>query len=575
MAYFQVGELELDTESVTVRTDTAELTLFPRTHALLVELVERQPQVCTSIDLMDAVWGDEIVGDQNLKQRIYQLRSLLGPHGLQIETIKGVGYRLTTPVTALQHIATAAPPRDPAAERGFAEATALVDAMDHGKAILVLDDVLAREPRWATPRVLVAWCLMWVGRHDEARRQIADVLEMTRRAGGPDSLLANAVGASFAGDAVAAVEAYELVRTDAHDDYWAAVNLMGLYTLIGRDEDAGSIADELEDLRPGFYLNAWQRGFYDLCSNGDLQAAGRAFADALERNPDIPLPIAVMGPALALWNDGRLDEALAGIDEIMAASFDAMPPIAKDQALTLRARLLADLGDVASAHNDLQRATALHDPTSGWTWGHLLERALLLLDAGDDAGVEILGRVASDASALYRVQALGWLAVDAARRGEFAAANDHTRAVATTVYDGGWEWGYPSRPAFDRAQSVFPILVSGHLEAHRGHAQQAIRSFTRARVAAPERFAIVPVISLDGRTHLEATEGLALARRAVGDTDGADAADRWIARHRLECVMFTRAGAGYRVRSVDRLAQDAGTSSAKPMEKSSPVVLPE
>ncbi|GMQ94800.1 MAG: hypothetical protein BMS9Abin12_2308 [Acidimicrobiia bacterium] len=572
---YKIGSLNVDAVSVIVASPDGDLSLYPKTHALLVELIRAAPDVCPSRSLMDTLWSDEFVGDQNLKQRVYQLRSQLGPYGIEIGTVRGVGYRLMTAVESIHDDWMPTTVHDAQADRMMIRATAMVDAMEHGKAVLLLEDVLAREPGWVEPRTLLAWSLMWVGRQAEAGRELRSALQLSERQGGQDRLIARAMISSFSGDAVGAVEGYELARATSADDYWLAVNLMGLYWLLGRDGSAERLLDEIERTRPGFYLNAWQRAFHELCAIGDIEAASSHFAEVIRRNPDLRLPLAAMAPALMAWNDGELEAALNLMDALVFGEIDSMPSIGKDQALTLRSRLLCDLGDFDAGYSDQRQAAALHDDMSSWRAFHDLEISLLLLDDSPDDGIDLLRRLRSSVSALYRVQAHGWLGIHAARHGDLALAAEELYAIGAVEYDGGWEWGYPTRPAFDRAQAVFPMIIGGHVAMARGDYSGAARAFRRARRAAPVRFSVVPVISLDGRAHVEATEGSTLAHTALGNDAVSSSSDRWLLAHRLECVILAQAGSRYRRRAVERSRQSAGRSSATPIEKSSPALLPE
>ncbi len=76
-----------------------ELDLPPKEFQLLVTLVERSGEVCTRSELLDAVWGRDVVVDQrNVDVRIRWLREQLAgePDGSSlIQTVHGVGYRFT------------------------------------------------------------------------------------------------------------------------------------------------------------------------------------------------------------------------------------------------------------------------------------------------------------------------------------------------------------------------------------------------------------------------------------------------------------------------------------------------
>lgn len=76
-----------------------ELRLPPKEFKLLEVLIRRAGKVCTRMDLLDLVWGEEVVIDpRNIDVHIRWLRGQLEgePDGSQlIETVYGVGYRFT------------------------------------------------------------------------------------------------------------------------------------------------------------------------------------------------------------------------------------------------------------------------------------------------------------------------------------------------------------------------------------------------------------------------------------------------------------------------------------------------
>ncbi len=73
-----------------------EVKLAPREFALLAVLVERAGRVCTRQELLDLVWGEDIVDLRNVDVHIHRIREALGgeEHGSRlIRTVHGIGYR--------------------------------------------------------------------------------------------------------------------------------------------------------------------------------------------------------------------------------------------------------------------------------------------------------------------------------------------------------------------------------------------------------------------------------------------------------------------------------------------------
>jgi len=514
------------------------------------------------------VWPDEFVSDQNLTQRVYQLRRLVEPLGVEIVTVRGVGYRLASAVEPVLTRTRPSPPRrDPTAAALYERALVLLDAGQIDKAVALLERVRDLEPRWVDVRTRLAWGSMWLGRPNDAHAELEEADRLVPADDATQRLGIDALVASFAGDASAAIDRYELLRLDAPDDYWLHVGLMGLYQLVGRVDDAEALLADLERIRPGFFMNDWQRGCHELFERGDLTAAAGAFRRVVDANPDYPLPLAVMAPALVAWEKGRMDAAMEMFDDIFTDRFERCTVTGKEQFLAFRSRLLAELGDVEAAIADQALARSPFAPEASLAVYHRFEEALLRSEAGEAEGEDMLVELAGSASSLARAEALGWLGVTAARRGDADAAVSRRRDLRRLGYDGGWEWGFPTRPAFDRARMVFPLLIDGWVAVCREDYERAAAAFSRARRLAPERMSVVPSVSLGGRAHLEAVEGLAVVAGAVGDEELAAAMDEWTIRHRLETVILARAGAGYLRRAeARRSGQSAGTTSATPIE---------
>lgn len=146
MERYRVGQIMVDVVALSVDGPTGRVDLFPQTFALLVQLIRHAPDVCMTNDLVDSIWPDGFVGDQNLKQRVYQLRKAVSSLGVEVATVRGLGYRLDSDVLAIRRDEDI--DRDPGASSGYDRARAMLDAMEHGKAVAILEQVVAVEPKW-------------------------------------------------------------------------------------------------------------------------------------------------------------------------------------------------------------------------------------------------------------------------------------------------------------------------------------------------------------------------------------------------------------------------------------------
>ena len=82
----------------------------PRVMQVLLNLASRPGEVVTRTQLLDEVWGDLVVGEENLTRAVSELRRIFQDQARQpavIETIRHHGYRLIAP---LEREAPSAPP---------------------------------------------------------------------------------------------------------------------------------------------------------------------------------------------------------------------------------------------------------------------------------------------------------------------------------------------------------------------------------------------------------------------------------------------------------------------------------
>jgi len=86
-------KLNLNSHSVTVKGDTADLTL--KEFELLYLLLKNTGRVLTRDMLLQNIWGYDFDGEtRTVDVHIRTLRAKLGVEGDIIETIRGVGYRI-------------------------------------------------------------------------------------------------------------------------------------------------------------------------------------------------------------------------------------------------------------------------------------------------------------------------------------------------------------------------------------------------------------------------------------------------------------------------------------------------
>ncbi len=92
------GDIQLDTSRHQVRVRGQEIILTALEFRLLHTLMERSGRVQTREVLLSDVWGIQAeIHTRTVDTHIKRLREKLGPAGDIIETVRGVGYKLSTP----------------------------------------------------------------------------------------------------------------------------------------------------------------------------------------------------------------------------------------------------------------------------------------------------------------------------------------------------------------------------------------------------------------------------------------------------------------------------------------------
>jgi DNA-binding response OmpR family regulator len=97
----QVGELEVDSPSMTVRIEGRTVLTTVREFRLLEYLAAHQGRVFTRDQLLDAVWKETaFVTPRSVDVYIRRLREKIEPdprHPRYLKTLRGIGYRLESP----------------------------------------------------------------------------------------------------------------------------------------------------------------------------------------------------------------------------------------------------------------------------------------------------------------------------------------------------------------------------------------------------------------------------------------------------------------------------------------------
>jgi len=91
-----IGNLRLDAATHRVTYEDRLLKLGPTEYKLLHYLMKHSERVHSRGQLLDKVWGDHVyIEERTVDVHVKRLREALGDAGAMVETVRGVGYRLT------------------------------------------------------------------------------------------------------------------------------------------------------------------------------------------------------------------------------------------------------------------------------------------------------------------------------------------------------------------------------------------------------------------------------------------------------------------------------------------------
>ncbi len=105
----QLLDLEVDLERRLASRDGLPLDIANLSFSLLAVLIENAPNTISKDELIKATWGNVVVSDETLSQRVRLLRLALGEDGMEpryVTSVRGQGYRLICPVTKIEPRAT-------------------------------------------------------------------------------------------------------------------------------------------------------------------------------------------------------------------------------------------------------------------------------------------------------------------------------------------------------------------------------------------------------------------------------------------------------------------------------------
>lgn len=95
-----IGDLALDASTHRVTFEGVELKVGPTEFRMLHYLMKHPERVHTRTQLLDKIWGDHVfIEERTVDVHMRRLRLALGRAGDLVETVRGVGYRMSSRAT--------------------------------------------------------------------------------------------------------------------------------------------------------------------------------------------------------------------------------------------------------------------------------------------------------------------------------------------------------------------------------------------------------------------------------------------------------------------------------------------
>ena len=179
-------------------------------------------------------------------------------------------------------------------------------------AIRLYREALEKDPDFAAARAGLAIALL--SQFDQKREAplLSSANEEAQRALGldpnlPEVLIAYGMVHAQSGNSIEARDAFVKALELAPGDDSACRSLAGMYSLLGRNQEAEAMYKQAVALRPSFWRNHYALGTFEWQYAGDLDAARVHLEKAVELHPEGYAPLVMMGN-LHL-TQGRLQEA--------------------------------------------------------------------------------------------------------------------------------------------------------------------------------------------------------------------------------------------------------------------------
>jgi DNA-binding winged helix-turn-helix (wHTH) protein/tetratricopeptide (TPR) repeat protein len=419
----------------------------------------------------------------------------------------------------------------------YSRGLTLMDQFEWQRAETLFDEAVRQDPEFALGHLFRGISRMMTSRdcREDFRRAAALASSVTLR----ERLMIEAGEASVSGDQAKALELYEALLDQYPDDYWGHEFASWLYFQAERYPKWAEHQAACRRLRPNFAQPWFHAGWVHLIFDGDFEKAQTEFARVLELRPDFPSVSVQCSLAFVHWMRGHLDEAAAEFAEFRASRMDLLTAGTQVAARPYLARFYDFLGRPEEALTFLEtnREMTLPQPDEQLARQFRFARALIYQGLGRERElVQLLTEVAAETTGMPRVEALGWMAISAARRGDKSEALRLQDLLLSEAREPEVDFWHPRLPLqLERAKRAFSLQIEGETLLSEKLPKAAIVRFDEVLETAPARSALFATM-LSPRVWLAAAQSKARAHAQLGEWDKAASSWEAILQRKALCM---------------------------------------
>jgi DNA-binding winged helix-turn-helix (wHTH) protein/tetratricopeptide (TPR) repeat protein len=412
-----------------------------------------------------------------------------------------------------------------------------LDQFEWSRAETSFDQAVAADSSFALGYFFRGVSRMMVGRN--AAEDLKRAAELAGHITPRERLMVQTAVSAAPGNHVKAIDLYESLIAQYPDDYWAHEFVSWHYLVLDNYPRFKEHQAACRRLRPNFAQPRFHAGWTTLLIEGDGGKAQADFARVLELDPDFSSTTVQCSRAFVYWMQGGMDRAASEFAEFRQSRMAYLSAAAQVSARPYLARFYAFQSQPAEALAMLEtnRDMTFPLPDADLARRFTFERGLIYQQLGRaDEFVRLMRESAAASVGMGRVEALGWLGIDMARRGRTAEARSLQQDLAKETREPRADFWNPRQPLqLERARQAFGLQIEGEILLSDNRTDAAVERFEEVLALVPPRNALFNT-TLAPRVWLAAAQSLARAHERRGDWSAAARAYVAILEHKALCI---------------------------------------